>query len=1065
MKYPKITSASAGSGKTYKITKLIYDKISSGEVSPDKIIATTFTVKAANELKARIREKLIEEGKTKEANLMNEALIGTINSVCLKLLKKYAFHAGISPDLETLDENDQKVIIREILGTVTDDAFLEVANKLYQTENNGFNIKVAYYIKHIEKIISELRSNNLHPDQLESFGQNSVYEFINLYKGTIKEHDIQKARILELIEEAIDQINLDKIDSDNAKKQLSKVKEHYRSLKNNNFIWDDWRSISQIKLKKTAFEKGYFDSWIVDLKVACGNLFDNELFRKEYELYILNCFTYAKEIIKGYEMYKSERGLLDFTDQEAKIHQLIHNNDQVIEDIQNSYKLIVVDEFQDVSPLQLSIFLRLTQIVEENIWVGDPKQSIYAFRGADPKLMNEVVMVLPTQNKSQLKHSYRSRAALLHFSNSIFSKAFEDSMDEEAIILQQGETAYTKRDANEENILSEAINYWNLKGSGNLKNDYKHETIAIQIQKLLASEQLVFDKGTAAYRKIQFGDISILCRKNSICKSIGNAISRAGIPVAAAGSGLTEEPEIILLSALLKLLIFPSDSLAKAEILLYSKYQGDQSIMIEDRLRYENNYEWGLDNRYIKAIKEVRSKSFDFSPIRAIEVVLSHLNLEELFSSWGNIKQRITNIDAFLLHAKEYQEMCNRLSLASSIAGFLNWMIDLNNSEEDTKGTQSGDVVQIMTYHQSKGLEWPIVILWELDNKERDRFYNVNIVTQSALDVSDPLKDRELRLNVLPYNGTSSYNEFDEVIDKSEQKTNSYEALIQEEKRLLYVAITRARDYLYFCSFNKNFNIPNLVNLEINKTDLEDGFYPAEIKWKEKEIGIRVSHIEVSKENDLSIFSGESIHRYFAEKTGRKTHDLFKINASHSKPIDAIIGKIIDINTRKYIDKTGISDTELGHLLHDLICVYQPSMESDQMKHIIRNYVQENKYNELVDKQWILEAIQNFYTHLYNLFDILKIYKELPIQSLTNEGNYINGYIDMLIETENGLTIIDHKTFSTKDYSECTYAKKAREYSGQLKIYEDIISASMEKKVIHKFIYFVFEGKMFEVIC
>lgn len=1070
MNYPNIIAASAGSGKTYTITEEIFKKIDNGSLLPNQLIATTFTIKSATELKGRIREKLIEEGKTKEANLMNEAIIGTINAVSLQLLQKYAFQAGISPAVQTLDENDQKVIIREFLGMFTDNKFLEIADKLYQAYN-GFNVTIPKYINHIESIILRLRVNDLDRADLKSYGEKSVEEFFELYNGPIEKHEDQKANLLRLLNVIIEHLNAVEITAKGVREDFNKVKDTYRKIESNSFAWNDWSGLCKFK-----FSKKYLPQHLLEeLKNAVGNFFNNDQFRADYTYYIQHCFKYAALIIEEYEKYKSERGLLDFADQEAKFYDLLQYNEAVKKDIQQQFKLVVVDEFQDVSPLQLSIFMKLTDIINENIWVGDPKQSIFAFRGADPRLMNGVMSEMPSTNISQLTKSYRSRKQLVDFANVIFSQAF-NSMEDEKVVLETAEVATTNRDENEDHQLNIAVNYWELQGSGN-RVDQRFEVIANQINQLIIDEVQVFDKEEKQYRAAKFGDIAILCRLNSTCNSLGKYLSKKGIPVGVSGFGVMIEPEIILTMALLKLIIYPKDTLAKAEVLLLTKFNGDQSAMINDRLTVENNRQWQQDNYYLKELTAIRERVFDYSPSKTLETILSDLNLEQLFATWGSLKQRISNTDALIRHANEYQETCNRLQMASSISGFLNWMLKLQASNEDTMGVQSGNVVQIMTYHLSKGLEWPIVLLWNLDHKLMDNFYGVNVVGPEKINIWNLLDQRELRLFVKPFYEKSAHDGFNNIVNTSSIKIAAVQDAIEEEKRLYYVAVTRARDYIIFCTYQasssiekgerKEFEIPNLVNPQILQNDIAndiDGTYTTNLTWHENELRVSIQHF-VCESNPSREQGDDAIHQhYFDEKAGLKEYEKFKLNPSNSDPLlDASVLAIHQVNTRNPIHRDYDESAEFGTMIHNLICAFHIERGEANNCQMIENYFEVFGFQNVVEVDWMYHAIHQFYSFLKSEFDGIKIHRELPIQAITEEGNYVNGIVDMVLELDNEIIIIDHKTFIMPDYRESTYASKALSYSGQLHMYETILANSFNKKIKGSFIYFIFEGIMLEI--
>ena len=1047
-KYPKVVSASAGSGKTHTITEYIYDQIVSDKVLPEKIIATTFTKKAARELRSRIREKLITEGRTTEANLLNQALIGTINSVCLQLLQRYAFEAGISPDIQTIDENDQKILLTELLGEVVDESFLDLADKLYQSDN-GYGERIPYR-EHISKIITQLKANNLKSNQLSEFANESVHEYLSLYKGPIRDHESVVEQVLGKLKDAIDEVVRSDLKK-SPKAQFDKLRNTYRSIKRNNFTWDEWMSLSKIKLANKYLPDGFKD----EMSELIGDLLANSQFRKDYEGYITLCFSYAGEIINRYDKYKRERGVMDFMDQEAQLYELICRK-SISQSIADAYDLVVVDEFQDVSPIQLAIFLRFADIVSDSVWVGDPKQSIYGFRGADPVLMNTVLNYIPEDEIETLQKSFRSREPLVHFTNHIFTQAFEGMLAPETITLQAADKNLTFRSEDEEGLLDPAVHYWNFINSGLVRKDHAYICLSDQIKKLIDSEPQVFDKAKRGYRKANYRDIAILCRSNRASQRIGQILSDAGMPAAVAGNGLIYEPEVIVITALLKLLIFPSDALAKAELLLHTLYNGDQSAMIEDRLNHENNYTWRADHPYLEQLKQVRQKGFDYAPSTTIEMLVTELRLYELYASWGELTQRISNVDALLFHAIEYQEMCNRLETASSIGGLLSHLQQLHATEEDLKGEQSGNAIQITTYHQSKGLEWPIVILWDLDHQMWDRYYGVRAMSPDVVLLNNPLAERRIKMIIKPFNSISKYERYDELIDGDPDKAYTDMQRDAEEKRLHYVAITRARDYLYLCGYKK-FDLPEMIAPDLSQWALEDGAYDDVFSWKDHAIEIVKSTYNFG--NDIELITDGSLRSrsYFSPKSGIIDHQSLRINPSSATALSDIPEYQVNrIHGRHYVNKSGINDAHLGDVIHSLICAYDNQLP--EYEQIINQQLVQYGYKELIDTAWLHDAIKSLYTYIHDTYPKAIIHKELPIQSINTDGQLINGYIDMLVELPEALIIIDHKTFVIKEYNEEVYRKKAHEFSGQLELYGELLAQSFEKKVLSKEIYFVLEG-------
>ena len=158
--------------------------------------------------------------------------------------------------------------------------------------------------------------------------------------------------------------------------------------------------------------------------------------------------------------------------------------------------------------------------------------------------------------------------------------------------------------------------------------------------------------------------------------------------------------------------------------------------------------------------------------------------------------------------------------------------------------------------------------------------------------------------------------------------------------------------------------------------------------------------------------------------------------------------EVTRIHDRHYVDKSSISDAQLGDVIHALICAYDRDI--DDFDEIIQHQLSQYGFDQFIDARWLQESIVAFYDYIDATYPDAIIHKELPIQSIDAEGHLINGYIDMLIELTDELVIIDHKTFVMKDYNEEVYTAKAYSYSGQLGVYAQQLSKAFMKDVSQK---------------
>ena len=171
------------------------------------------------------------------------------------------------------------------------------------------------------------------------------------------------------------------------------------------------------------------------------------------------------------------------------------------------------------------------------------------------------------------------------------------------------------------------------------------------------------------------------------------------------------------------------------------------------------------------------------------------------------------NIDELRKLALKYEEACNRLHTAASLGGMLLWLNELKKNQQDMQGSGEGtDAVNVLTYHKSKGLEWPVVICHSLEGNLRDNIWGINIESESdSIDLDNILGNRWLRYWINPYSDQQHNTPLIERINDSEVKRKATQHALQEDARLLYVGITRARDYLVFPTRDKSTNWLNRI--------------------------------------------------------------------------------------------------------------------------------------------------------------------------------------------------------------------------------------------------------------
>jgi len=851
-----ILSAGAGSGKTYTLTQRMVALMQSG-VRAGGIMATTFTQKAAAELQERVRARLLEAGMTEAANELGSALIGTVHSIGVRLLQRFAFEAGVSPLVEIIADGDQQRLFNESLAQVLSETRIEAINRLAdrlgltkKTDGDPYDWR-----RDIRELTDVARANNFTKDVLETSKHRSREAFEQLLPPAQTGDDQRwNNRLIALMDQTVAALDANEADDTKTTREAA---EELRSLQNQlkwrgELYWHEWVKISKVKVAVKS--RDLFE----ELQTFARSHDEHPRFRQDVGQFIELVFDIATDALGEYEQYKKKRGLIDYTDMETYVSRLLRIA-SVREALRSELDLLLVDEFQDTSPIQLDIFLQLSRLARHSIWVGDPKQSIYGFRGAEPALMQAIMRatggVLP---ENVLGTSWRSRPDLVYAVNAIFTRAFSD-MPVEQVALEPanptpgpssggegglhsvpaedsengnqktsqprkqqvsrdvaplpaggGDGGGVKFAANSQQPKANGIIHWHFRNELDHRkvpgSPWMENCIAEQIQVLLDRQTPVWSKKRDSTRPAQPGDFAVLCRSNRGCELMAEALHRTGLKAAIARAGMLDTAEGKLVLACLKYLLIPSDALSIAEILALTGAKTLDEI-VGHRLDYlhrlqqgEDPGRWAIEHETIRRLFEMRPRTADLSASEILNVVLDDLDLRRTAVRFGNSAQCLDNLDRMRRYALDYESACQRLHAAASLGGFLLWLDELARAGQDYQGSgESPDAVNVLTYHRSKGLEYPICICHNLNQPSKEKIWGINLVSErDEPDLDDILGHRWLRFWVNPYGDQWRNTRLEETLRQSAVWAQAAKQALEEEARLLYVGLTRARDYLVF---------------------------------------------------------------------------------------------------------------------------------------------------------------------------------------------------------------------------------------------------------------------------
>ena len=1036
-------SAGAGSGKTYSLTQKLEKLLSGGDVTPAGVIATTFTKLAAGELKERVRGALIEAGQLGVANQMEQSLIGTVNGVCGEILRRFAFEAGMPPDQQVLDEAQGDLLFYQAMERALAD------NKLLIRQMNACCHRLQIldqkqqlnWRAEIKDITDAARANNQSPDDIRHLGKASANQLLAHFpKPTSRDLE---ALLKNAIKHAMDGIDTTADATKVTREYLSLITGIHAALYKGTATWPEWITLTK---KMPGAKSKPFAEPIADIAIDYAK---HPALRADIRLFAENAFEIAAASLSAYQHLKTQKGLIDFVDQEQRLYHLL-DNPTVKETLEEELQLLMVDEFQDTSPIQLALFLKLSQLADQVIWVGDIKQSIYGFRGSDPTLMDAVVnRVIEEGNPPEiLEKSWRSTPELVAYTNNLFVPAFADSLKPEQVALESARASFTAEPA---------VALWRLLGSN---KSSRAQSLANGISSMMATGRTVIDKDSKQPRSATYSDMAILCRTHANLNEIATALSEAKLPIRYKRPGLLATPEGCLALACLRRLIDPLDTLASAEIYSLTNCESPED-WVAQRMAYlddpeTKSHQWLEEDEQspIARLKAQRERLPFLTPVETLRAAIDAGNVRESVNRWGPTEQRsqhrLNNLAALLGHADEYMNQCTAQNQPATSAGLVLWLYQLAVTEEDTQATGGAEnAIQLVTHHGAKGLEWPIVVAMDLDAKLKPRLWGLSVLpSPTAISLDDPLAGRTLRYWPAFTGLQSAKIDLLDQIKESQEGKAAMQQEIQESKRLLYVSLTRPRDGL-------------IITLDSKQTGGEwmdtlgaDWMLPGnEALTLPDETTIPSEMLEleaVMPDTDLPNYKPTWLN------TNAPEIDKLPLRLSPSAvvPSDtATMGEIIELGERLEINGE-YDPATLGSALHAVIATKlmgQQATERVLLEHGMESTVSVEAADESADR--LIAAIHEH-------FEPINVYTEYPIQYTNDDGQVISGWIDLLVETADGFIVIDHKA---SPRAKSDWEEIALGYSGQLQAYAAGITHATGKQVISQWIHFAVTGGLVEV--
>ena len=1064
MKNVTYISAGAGSGKTYTLTTKLANLIANNEVEPEQVILTTFTVKAANEFKEKAKAELYKIGRYDEASRLDNALMGTIDSVATNLIQKYWYAIGMSPKQGVMDDSAKESYINQSIANIpTDDDlhFFAEFRKVFTIVDRDSHPDDNFWKDHLKDIVEKSISFDI-TDYNQSV-EESLAVLKHLCNGTtIHLDNTERTEVLNALKAEIDKCKQDAKNTIATLNGYNSLNKRYRYQSDIEFLLD---FAVIIKGAPASIKNQSDNALLEDAKQKSIDLWRSQDVYDLQEKYITTIFRLAKEWNEQYTQYKLNKRIVDFSDIEHYMHKLLQDK-EVAAEIGKTYTHLFVDEFQDCSPIQVKIFMALADVVKQSYWVGDTKQAIYGFRGSDTALTKAVADAIAQKEgiegcKSEtLKESWRSVPSLVDVSNrafkEIFRPIFEDKTEEQVPLKSAMELHPEKFDIKLEDRPKNPLRYLNITEKRSARSS------KLQVRDVAQYIKNVIDK-----EHVNPSDIAVLGRTGYSLDDVQAELTALGIESDRETTLNKESKACQLMVALTTLTVNPQDDLAKAEIAYLTQDNMGVGAIIDSKLEYnstpkEDRTPWLSETMMISRVNAIRKRVMYQGIGALMETLVVELDVKNVMERWATpIEESMTDVKALISAAKQYEERNSELAQPATPSGFAMFL-----EENDVKLPVTGNGVQLLTLHGSKGLEWKYVFLLMDETLEpmdvlKHDLYGIHHF-HPELPSADNLYP-QMSIRLMPWIfGARNSNVADsiaQIIYASDYYANLNRHCLEESARLLYVGVTRASEVLVLVPWTakkefdwfKRSGLPAAGNIENGDV-----------------LGIGVSFNVVKAEYPTEEESTE-------EPAAKEYHclnyhaDIPSDAGSRSIAPSGVKGKSDDVSvvyrSNQYIKLNsgklhGRSYSEVGDCIHNVYAAIE-SLNQAEIEQVIKAH---QMGDVLPNTDDIIRAWDNLQGFLNQEFGKpAASFHERPFRRLKEDGSLVVGSIDYVYQTSEGSILIDYKTFpQVQAVTDPTDEHYAGYYAGQLDTYTDALEAAGEK-VIKRYIYYPVSGLLVEV--
>lgn len=1143
-----LVSAAAGSGKTAVLVERVIQKICAENPIPaDRLLVVTFTNAAANEMRMRIEKRLNEECLNNPDNpllirqkaLIRSAQICTIDSFCISIIRENFDRLGISPDFNIGDESTIVALSEAALNEVLNEAFEQNTSEFSELLEAATSDYDESALKDIIKDIYDFSQNMPFPEEWINniLMQQQNDEFLSLITDKCFEYAesvIQKS--VNRLVSCVKQLNVHYDDSQKYTDNLSSVIAYLKGILEKCAL-RDWDGVYNL-LNLSGFERWPTvkalsrEPVVVSAKAIREEVKDEvknlaKIFYADYGT-SLSDIEYSRRtnvkllelVLRFSEIYRKNRmdkNLLTFSDTEHLALSLLchtENGEIVINDfatdIIERYDEVLVDEFQDVNNMQDILFSVLSNKEKKLFVVGDLKQSIYGFRGANPEnFIKKKNSYIPYDeaDDTQLKkiilgNNFRSRKGVCDYINFVFTVLMNQGLSD--LRYNDEEKLYPKAEFPDSDVPAVDLHFVEV-DSKNERKVNEAKAIAAYIKYYMENGTLT-DKESGKLRRPRYSDFTVLFRSISKNGPLYCAeLEKYGIPVDYTADEFMKKAEIQIVLSLLSVIENPTRDIELISVLMSPVFGFSADELAEIRVICRES---NLISAVVAASETGNKKCGEFlKKLNTFTNLAVANNLSDLISSLYELTG-LLNIVAVLKNGETRRQ--NLLLLQSmaadydsngfgkNISSFIRYLkkLDEADSLKSSAAATYEDSVKLMTVHKSKGLQFPVCILADTSSNFSTADTKNKILINEQLGISFKFNDED---------GQSTTS----TILRELISINAEQKRLDEELRLLYVALTRAEEKLVIFNTDKDISVKT-ANYAVILNDCDNTDSYRNLLPRQKSFADLIFSSSVIHGNFSQIRAKNNVNGYFLESDSQINIEFY---SADSVDIECVSDKVTDNEVilnqeiiqqiRKNIEyeypyneiknieskasvaeiahkaeirdfsftalpsfmsKKGLTPAQRGTATHRFMQFADFSLaKSDLAAEIDRLY--EWEFITLKEKEAIdTVSVKHFFeSDVFRRIEAssrvereMRFLTEIPAseiktdisEHLKDEKIVVQGAVDCVFVEDGEIVVIDFKTDRIKQPSDLTAA-----YSEQLDIYAKACSKIFEMPVKEKIIY------------